>query len=299
MVFFCFLLVAGAAQAENGLVRITDKVYAYVDVKESSAANSFGANAGIIIGDKEIIVIDTLVSAREAQRFIRDIREISEKPIKYVVNTHYHLDHSFGNSEFIKLGATLITHANCADEIRLKGQSTLAGAEGYGLTPEDMVGTEISFPEITFTDRMQLTLDGMDIQLIYVAPSHSKGSILVYLPGEKVVFAGDVLFTDFHPYMGDGDIAGWLQNLDFLAGLEADRIIPGHGPLSNKKDVADMQAYITTFDRKAGELASDTRGLAEIIAEMKKILPARAQGEWLIGASLQAKYLKPIDNGKN
>jgi len=222
---FCLLLLSPVAHAENGLVRISDHIYSYLDVQEPSPANSFGANAGIIIAEQGIIAIDTLISAKEAQRFLRDIRKISNKPIRYVVNSHYHLDHSFGNAEFASLGAVIIAHENCAAEMRLKAASGLANAENYGLTPEDMAGTEITYPDITFTDRLQLALKEMGVELIYVAPSHSLGSILVYLPDEKVVFAGDVLFTDFHPFMGEGNIAGWQQNLDFLATLEADRII--------------------------------------------------------------------------
>jgi cyclase len=114
-----------------------------------------------------------------------------------------------------------------------------------------------------------------------------------------VVFAGDILFTDFHPFMGDGDIEGWRQNLDFLTILEADKIIPGHGPLSGKKDLADMKAYITVFDKKAGELAAGPGKLEEIAAELKKSLPARSRGDWLIGANLQTKYLKGGESGKD
>ena len=294
----CFFLFTHAAFAENGLTRITEHVYSYIGVKEASPANSFGANAGLIIGEQGLAVIDTLVSAREAERFIRDIRKISDKPILYVINTHYHLDHTFGNSEFAKLGATIVCQTNCAAEMRLKAADGLANAKLYGLTPEDMAGTEISYPAITFTDRMGLDLGGLEVDLIYVAPSHSKGSILVYLPAEKVVFAGDTLFTDFHPYMGDGDVKAWKKTLDLLATLDADKIIPGHGPLSGKEDVADMKNYITAFDKKARELATGGHELEYIVTELKKSLPIKTQGEWLIQANVQAKYLTGKEEGK-
>lgn len=293
-----FLFVVPAAHAEKDLTRITDHVYSYVDINEASAANSFGANAGIIICEKGIVVVDTLISANEAKRFIRDIRKISDKPIRYVINTHYHLDHSFGNAEFAKLGAVIVAQAGCAEEMRKKAAGALADAAGYGLTPEEMAGTEIAYPDITFTDRIQFDLGGVDVELIYITPSHSKGSIMVYLPGEKVVFAGDILFTNVYPYMGDGDISGWQRNLEFLAALDADKIVPGHGPLSSKKDVADMKAYITVFDTKARELVVKSGKLEDIVNEMKKVLPARKQGEWLIGASIQAKYLKKAGEEK-
>lgn len=294
----CCLLLVQTGHAENGLVRVTDRVYAYVDAENPGAANSFGANAGIIIGEKGIVVIDTLISAKEAQRFIRDVGKISDKPVKYVVNTHYHLDHSFGNAEFAKLGAAIVAHAKCRDEMRDKAAGVLASAAGYGLTPEEMAGTEIALPELTFTDRLRLDLGDLAVELIYIAPSHSQGSLLVYLPQEKLVFAGDILFTDFHPFMGEGDIQGWQQNLDFLTTLDADKIIPGHGPISGKNDVADMRAYLAIFDKKARELAAGSDELEGIVKEMKKFLPARTRGDWLIGANMQSKYLKEAGAGK-
>ncbi len=299
VVCLCFLFVIQTASAEDGLVQITDQVYAYVDVKEATPAKSFGANAGIIIGKKGIAVIDTLVSAKEAKRFLQDIRTVSDKPILYVINTHYHLDHSFGNAEFSKLGVRIIAHENCGDEIRMKAVDGLANAKNYGLTAEDMTGTEIAYPDMTFAERMRLDLGGgVEVDLVYVAPSHSKGSIMVHVPDEKVVFAGDILFTDFHPYMADGDLKGWQQTLDFLATLEADKIIPGHGPLSDKKDVADMKAYIIAFDKKAKELAAGPGEIEDILITMKRFLPARAKGEWIIGANIQARYLKETGERK-
>ncbi len=291
IVVCCLLLLANTAQA-GGLVRITERVYAYVDAQDTSPANSFGANAGIIIGENGIAVVDTLVSAKEAQRFLRDIAAISGKPVKYVINTHHHLDHAFGNAEFARLGATIIAHAADGSNMRQQAANVLANAGQYGLTPEDLAGTEIACPDLTFSDRLQLDLGGVEVELIYPAPSHSAGSILVHLPGEKVVFAGDVLFTDVHPYMGEGDISGWQRTLDLLAGLEAEVIIPGHGPLSNQKDVAEMKEYIAIFDRKAKELAAKGADDPEAaVAEMKKNLPERTRGEWLIGANLKIKYL--------
>src|SRR5512140_3087910 len=85
------VLLGQQAYAEGGLTRIADNVYSYVDVKGATPQNSFGANAGIVIGKNGILVVDTLISSKEAKRFLQDIRKVSDKPIKYVINTHYHL----------------------------------------------------------------------------------------------------------------------------------------------------------------------------------------------------------------
>nr|WP_319394569.1 MBL fold metallo-hydrolase [uncultured Desulfobacter sp.] len=82
------------------------------------------------------------------------------------------------------------------------------------------------------------------------------GSIIVHVPSQDVLFSGDILFTDFHPYMGDGDLAGWQKNLAFIHAMKVGRIIPGHGPLSSNKDIEDMKAYLLSFDKKAKELSA-------------------------------------------
>ncbi len=127
------LVWAPAILAGKGLTKIAENVYSYADVKKASAANSFGANAGIVIGKDGILVVDTLLSAKEAKRFIRDIRAISDKPIKYVVDTHYHLDHAFGNSEFAQYGAVIVAHENARQYLQDTGDATLKNIKDFAM----------------------------------------------------------------------------------------------------------------------------------------------------------------------
>lgn len=281
-----------ARAQQGGLTRITDNVYSYVDVKQSGPQNSYGANAGIVIGENGIVVIDTLISSIEAKRFIKDIRAVSDKPIKYVVNTHYHLDHTFGNSEFEKLGAAIISHTNDRMNSLRHSEAALKNSKNYGLTEKDMEGTTISYPNLTFNDRMEIDLGGQTIHLIYTKSSHTDGSVLVYLPNKKVLFVGDILFTNYHPFMADGDIKGWVNVLDYILKLDVDKIIPGHGPISSKKDIRDMKNYLIAFDKKARQLSAKSKDADFVTAELKKAMPPRAEGEWLIKANIQMKYLK-------
>lgn len=292
----CLLLITQFAHAETGLEKISEHVYSYVDVKEGLPSQSYGANAGIVIGEKAVLIVDTLISAKEGKRFLKDIRSITDKPIKYVVNTHYHLDHTFGNAEFAGIGADIISHVNCAAAMQKSSIDTLANAEGYGLTAEDMAGTKLAYPKITFTDRMGLDLGGITVELIHFSPSHSQGSSIVHIPAEGVVFAGDILFTDFYPYMADGNISGWQQTLGAIMALDVDKIIPGHGPLSTNKDLQEMKAYIVAFDTKARELAARSSDPVYIAAELKKAMPARSRGEGLIQANVQGRYLTVMEN---
>lgn len=291
-VFISVLTFGQNVFAEQGLTKIADNVYSYVDVKGATPQNSYGANAGIIIGRDGIVVIDTLISAKEAQRFINDIRKISDKPIKYVINTHYHLDHTFGNSEFVKLGAIIISHVNDDRSLRKSGESALQNAKMYGLSESDMEGTKIAYPQISFNNKLEIDLGDRKIELIYPGPSHTSGSILVYLPDNKILFAGDALFTDYHPYIADGDIKSWVKVLGYIMKMDVTTIIPGHGPVSTKKDITDMKKYLIAFDKNAKKLSAKSKDVEYIFSEIKKTLPARAELEAIIKSNIQMKYLK-------
>ena len=199
------LLLVQNASAE--LTKLADNVYSYVGVKDASPAHSFAANAAIVVGRDSVLVIDTLISAKEGARFLADIRKVTNRPIKYVVNTHTHLDHALGNCVFAKLGATVISHDADRASLATQGADILKNASNYGLKPEDMVGTEIVVPTLSFSDQLTIDMGVEDVHLIRTAPSHTAGSLVVYLPTKKLLFSGDILFTDFHPFMADGDIS--------------------------------------------------------------------------------------------
>ncbi|MBF0437815.1 MAG: MBL fold metallo-hydrolase [Magnetococcales bacterium] len=273
------------------LSKLADNVYTYVDVKDASPAHSFAANAGIIIGRDGVMVVDTLISAKEGKRFLSDIRKITKKPIKYVINTHAHLDHAFGNSVFAKQGATVISHETERTTLATKGVEILNSVGNYGLKPEDMAGTKIVVPTMAFSEKLLIDLGDVEIQLIRFAPSHTAGSVVVYLPKHKLLFAGDILFTDFHPFLADGDFNGWSKTIDSLLAMDVERIIPGHGPLSSKKDLQEMQAYLTLFDTTARELVAQNMDAEAMTAELVKRLPKRTLAEWMIGYNLKARYL--------
>lgn len=283
------LLLAQVACAE--LTRLADNVYSYVGSKDASPANSFAANAGIVIGKDGVLVIDTLISAKEGQRFLADIRKVTDKPIKYVVNTHTHLDHALGNCVFAKVGATVISHEADRNYLAANGAGLLQRAASYGLKPEDMAGTEIALPTLAFSNEMLLDLGGEEVRLMRTAPSHTAGSLVVYLPSKKILFAGDILFTDFHPFLADGDFSGWIGTIDTLLTLDVDKVVPGHGPLSGKKDLREMKEYIQLFDKKATELAAKSNDPDAISAELLKTLPKRTMAEWMVSYNVKSRYL--------
>lgn len=298
LAFCLFFLFHQAVHAEDGLTKVTGSIYSYSDVKGASPKNSFGANAGIIIGQDFLVAIDSLISSREAKRFIKDINKTSKKPIKFLINTHYHLDHSLGNSEFAKLGAIIIAHENDQENMQKAGEGMLQYAKQSGLSDQDLKGTKLAYPTLTFCDRVSLNLGNNKIEILFIGPSHTTGSVLVFIPQEKVLFTGDILFTDFHPFLGEANIEGWIKVLDYIMAMDVDKIIPGHGPISSKKDVADLKNYLLVFDQKAKELTAQSKDLNFIVAEMKKSLPPRPQLDSLIARNIQMKYLPQVNQSQ-
>jgi glyoxylase-like metal-dependent hydrolase (beta-lactamase superfamily II) len=288
------------ARAE--LQRITEHVYAYAGTTNPApGANSYGANVGLVVGSDSVLVIDTLISAREAQRFLADIRKVTDKPIRYVINTHYHLDHSFGNGEFAKLGATIIGQDHSRQDFA-KTEQVLAHPEQFGLTAADLEGTTLHHPDITFNDSLTLDLGGITVQLRYPAgPTHTDDSIVAYIKEEKVLFTGDMLFSHYHPYLAEGDFGNWTLALFELGKLPAEKIIPGHGPVSTKEDLADMRLYLEQFDSLARTLClgKSAQNAPAIAQEMLKRLPdqGRTALTGMVERNLRARFL-PQPEGK-
>jgi cyclase len=286
------LIFSNPTFAAKKLSQISDNIYAYTDTQYASPSNSFGANAGIIVGREGVVVVDTLASAKEALEMINDIRKITKKPIRYIVNTHTHFDHCFGNSEFAKEGAIIISHENGKANLMKWGDKLIGIVKNMGMTDEILEGTTISYPSVTFNDRIQIDIGNIIVDLYYISPNHSTDNILVYIQKEKVLFTGDVLYTNFHAYIGSADLDGWKKNLYYIIKLDVDKIIPGHGPLSSKQDISNMRDYLIAFDKKARELCASSDDLETIVAQIEKALPHKAQGNWMIRSSIQRKYLK-------
>jgi len=284
------ILFAGSALAGLKLTRISDSIYAYVGADDDSISNSYGANVGIIVGQDAVLVIDTLISNNKAKAFIKDIRAITDKPIRFVVNTHSHLDHSFGNSAFAEIGATIISHANALQIMKKRSPKILEKVNSY-LGKEKMAGTRIVYPQLSFTERMEVDLGDLQVELRYITHSHTKGSVYVYIPAQKVLFAGDILFTQYYANMSMSDVNGWVETIDHLMSLDVEHIVPGHGPLSVKKDLTDQRDYLLVFDKKAKELSASNSDSKLVAEQLKGMIPQKPKGEKLIKSSLR-KYIQ-------
>jgi glyoxylase-like metal-dependent hydrolase (beta-lactamase superfamily II) len=176
-------------------------------------------------------------------------------PARRVVNTHYNGDHCWGNQLFPQ--AALIGHRRCAESFSkenpatlqalktadLSGRPALAGLR-RALEPWDFSGIELTPPSIVFDDRLQIELDGSPVEVVYVGPAHTDSDVIVHLPEDRVVFAGDVIFRLCTPIGWEGTYARWTEALDYIISLEPDVVVPGHGPLSGIEGPREMKAYL-------------------------------------------------------
>lgn len=287
-------LAARAADAPK-LEKLSNHVWAYQNVSPMTPATSFGANAGVVVGDKAALVVDTLTSAKEGERLLADVRKITKLPVLWAVNTHYHLDHSGGNCVFQAAGAQIVGASPAPKLLAERVPAQLAHPELLGLTQKDLEGTTLAPATVSFTDVMNIDLGGVVVELRSLPHGHSPDNLLVSIPQDKVLFAGDLLFIGCHPFLGEGNIPDWLADLDAIAALSADKVVPGHGRLATPKDIAELKTYLTVFDENATKLAKGKRqsDAPAIAQELQKLLPSQGRDalSMMPEFNLRIKYL--------
>ena len=239
--------VHGSSQLPPPTIQeVSDGIYAYLQPDGSWGLN----NAGFIVGKNSVTVIDTCFTEARTKAFLEAVHTVTTLPLRTLLNTHHHGDHTHGN--YLLPGATIIAHRLCREMVIETGLRTL-----HPLFPTVEWGNlELAPPVVTFEDRLDVYVDDLRVELIFVGPAHTTNDILVWVPERSVLYSGDLLFNQGTPFVAMGSIAGSLRALETLRGLGAKTIVPGHGPVCGLEVVDDMVAYL----RFVQELARESFG---------------------------------------
>jgi len=211
---------------------------------------SVGSNAAIIINEEDVLLVDSHISPVAAAALIDELGSITDKPVKYVVNTHFHFDHAHGNQiypqdievighEFTR---EMLTNQGSIGRTYTNFKEILAEQPGFLEGQEGLIPTP---PNVTLSERMALFRGEREIQLLFFGRGHTGGDIVVHLPQERILITGDLLLPRI-PYIGDGFPSDWVNTLEELKTLDFDIIVPGHGaPFSDLAKIDHLQSYLT------------------------------------------------------
>jgi len=221
------------------------------------------SNAGFIVGKNAVAVVDTGGSARVGTGLKSAIRAVTDLPIRYVINTHMHPDHVFGNAAFTDDAPGFVGHAKLARGLAARSERYLAINKDL-MGEAAFAGTRIILPNVTVEDRMTLDLGGRKLELEAEKTAHTDNDLIVRDTATGTVFLGDLLFSEHVPTL-DGSIRGWLTLMERLAAVPAEHVVPGHGPPSMPwPDAAKpLQRYLDLIASDVRRLIKENRTLSE------------------------------------
>ena len=222
------------------------------------------SNAGLIVDGDEALLIDTLFDKKLTAEMLSAMRaSVPNATIQTLVNTHSNGDHCNGNE--LVTGAEIVASRACAEELAAENPAMMQGlmdaAPDMGEVGEFFIHCFGAFdfhdirqttPTKTFEGELDLTVGDKNVHLKQVGPAHTKGDIIAFVPEDKLVFTGDILFIEGHPILWAGPIQNWVDACDYLLSIDVDTVVPGHGPITDKRGVIAMRSYLTyiTFEAR-------------------------------------------------
>ena len=258
-----------APRTYGRLEQVTPRVYLFRNV----------VNSVVVLGDDAVAVIDTQVNAPMARRLLAHVRELSDKPLRWAVNTHYHWDHTAGNGVFREAGATLVSSALTREfmHTRAARQQAFLVSRGFELGPEPCLADE------TVTDVREIDLGNQLLVLKPLGAAETDDALAVHLPQEGCVAAGDTVMTGSFPMFGqpvmDEGLMGtprWLGTLAAIERLAPDHVLPGHGPVAHEAELSLLKRLERYFLDEVGARVARGMPLPALLADLEAQLP-----EWI------------------
>jgi quinoprotein relay system zinc metallohydrolase 2 len=257
---FLLLTVPTIAEAQFSPLPIHEMapgIFVHLGTSELMTRENEGAiaNIGFLVGTDAVAVVDTGGSVREGKELLAAIRSRTDKPIRYVINTHAHPDHVFGNAAFVNDGTTFVGHRNLPRALATRGHFYIDSFRR--IMGDELIGeVRIIPPTLTVDGTLDLELGDRRLVLHAWPTAHSDNDLTVFDEKTGTLFAGDLVFLTHIPVL-DGSLRGWLKAIDELGGIAAQRVVPGHGPAS------DWPAALSDERRYLKKLDSDVRALVD------------------------------------
>jgi cyclase len=251
---------------DTELRQLAPGVYGYIQAGGPDRDNFSISNAAIMVGDDGVVVVDALAAPIHARRFIGEIRKVTDKPFSHLVNTHHHADHINGNQYFAPV--EIVSHPYCRQEVlkAVKGPKYWPKREGW----TDGTDERIVLPAATtFESKMTYYVGNTEVQLIPMAPAHTWGDLVVYLPQHKILIAGDLAFFYVAPFCQNAHPSKWIDWCKSIESMDVDTIIPGHGPIGTKQNLAEMRGYLELLKIEAKKRYDAKMSIGEAAADIK------------------------------
>jgi len=223
----------GATMPPPEMQQVDPGIHAYVQPDGSWGLS----NAGVVAGSRYAVVIDTLFTEARNRAFRASVDGIVDVPITTVLNTHHHGDHTWGNSFYPQ--ATIIGHERCREETL----STGLGVQSFFPTA-DFGHIDLVPAFVTFTDRLDIYVDDLKLELHYVGPAHTTNDVVVWIPERRLMFTGDIAFNGGTPFFIQGSLAGHIAACERVKEFGAERIVPGHGAVCGPEALDGMLDYL-------------------------------------------------------
>ena len=212
----------------------------------SSTNQNFISNAGFVVTSKGVVVVDALGSPILAQKLIAEIKKVTNQPIVALIVSHYHADHIYGLQEFKKIGVKIYAQGEGRNYLSSETAKQRLIASRIDFAPWVNASTQLIAADVWIDKQTKLNIGGIEFLVSRVGPAHAPEDLMVYVPSEKVLFAGDLVFRGRIPFVGNADSKGWLTALDAIEELQPQIVIPGHGAYSTnpREDIIFTRNYL-------------------------------------------------------